>query len=392
MAEMTPRRRILTAFDHQETDAVPFDIGGTKTTSLNVNAYRNLYRCLGWAETPLQWGNYLSQRTHMAEEMSAFLGGDVRRVHMPHPEVLPKEKQTPVQLDAWGTEWTQESGGLFYVTRPALAEARSIMDLQQFAWPEPQSLFHAPEEVDLYARKLRESTDCAICLDLPDAVVHSSQNIRGYEQWLLDSALDTPFFEALLDHIVELYCAMVRPVLAAAGDNIDLVMICDDIAVQNGPLISPRAYRKLIKPRHARIVETIKSCSRAKIVFHSCGSVRWALPDLIDVGIDGLNPVQCSAAGMEPAELKRDFGRDVLFWGSIDTQHVLPFGAPDEVREEVRRKIETLHHDGGFVVGSVHIIQGDVPPQNVLALTEAAHVYGRRSDGHAFRITCTGRS
>jgi len=390
MAEMTPRRRILAAFDHRETDVVPFDIGGTKTTSLNVRAYRNLYQCLGRAETPLQWGNYLSQRTHMAAEMSAFLGGDVRRVHVPHPDVLPEEQRSPLQLDEWGTEWTQEPAGLFYVTRPALANAQSVTDLQQFAWPEPRSLFYSPEEVGSAARTLRESTDCAVCLDLPDAVVHSSQNIRGYERWLLDSALDTRFFEALLDHIVELYCAMLVPVLAAAGGNIDLVMICDDIAVQNGPLISPRAYRKLIKPRHARIMETIKANSSAKIVFHSCGSVRWALPDLIDVGIDGLNPVQCSATGMEPIELKRDFGNDVLFWGSVDTQHVLPFGTPDDVREEVRRKIEAFHRDGGYVIGSVHIIQGDVPPQNVLAMTEAAHVYGKRSDGRPFRAGCAG--
>lgn len=178
---------------------------------------------------------------------------------------------------------------------------------------------------------------------------------------------------------------MVGPVLRAAGDNIDLVVICDDIATQTGPLISPRAYRKLIKPRHARVFREIRKNTRAKLLFHSDGAMRWALPDLIELGIDGLNPVQCSAAGMDPVELKRDFGSDLLFWGSIDTQRVLPFGSPDEVREEVRRMIDAFYQDGGFVIGSVHIIQAEVPPENVLAMVEAAHVYGGRSNGERFR-------
>ncbi len=386
MSSMTPRDRILAAFAHQETDVVPFDLGGVKTTSMNVVAYQNMEKALGFEPSPIQWGNYLSQRTHMSESLSAFFGGDVRRVHVPHPTPLPPDKLARVQLDEWGIEWTQEPAGLFYVTKPPLARAESIADLNAYPWPVPADVFLAPEAIAAAARRLRESTDCAICLDLPDTIVHVSQNMRGYEQWLVDSVSDTPFFEALLDHIADLYCAMVQPVLRAAGDAIDLVIICDDIAVQNGPLISPRTYRRLIKPRHARVFEAMRAATDARIVFHSDGSMRWGLPDLVDMGVDGFNPVQCSADDMDPVGLKRDFGRDILFWGSVDTQHVLPFGSPDDVRAEVRRMIDAFHHDGGFVLGSVHIIQKEVPPANVLAMAEAAHVYGGRSGGKRFRL------
>jgi uroporphyrinogen decarboxylase len=307
---------------------------------------------------------------------------------VPHPIPLPPEKLARVQLDEWGIEWTQESAGLFYVTHPPLAAASSISDLEQFQWPEPQNIFHTPQTVADAAHRLRQDTDCAICLDLPDTVVHVSQNIRGYEQWLVDSVLDVPFFEALLDRIAEIYCAMVGPVLEAASDDIDLVIVCDDIGVQNGPLVSPVTYQRLIKPRHKRVFETIKNSSDAKLIFHSDGSMRWALPHLIDIGIDAFNPVQCSASDMDPAHLKQEFGNDVVFWGSIDTQKVLPFGTPEEVRAEVRRMINAFYHNGGFVIGSVHIIQKEVPPENVLAMAEAAHVYGGRSDGSQFRIQC----
>lgn len=389
MSKMAPRDRILAALSRRPTDIVPFDIGGIKTTSFNVAAYKNMEACLGMAEAPTQWGNYLSQRTHMTEAVSAYFEGDVRRVHIPHATPLPAEKLQRVQRDEWGIEWTMEPAGLFYVTGPALARAESIADLESFCWPNPAAIFHAPEALAKAAAALRQQTDCAICLDLPDTVVHVSQNIRGYEQWLVDSAVDTPFFEALLDHVTDIYVAMLAPVLTAVGDNIDLVVICDDIAAQNGPLISPGAYRSLIKPRHRRVLDAIRASSSAKIVFHSDGSMRWALGDLIDIGIDGFNPVQCSAANMAPADLKREFGADLCFWGAIDTHHVLPFGAPDEVREEVRRMIEIFASDHtGYVLGSVHIIQSEVPPQNVLAMAEAAHVYGGRSDGQKFRISC----
>jgi uroporphyrinogen decarboxylase len=383
MSMMSPKERVLAALNHQTPDAVPFDIGGIKTTSLNIHAYEKLRKFLGM-DAPGEIAHFRSQRTHMAEAMSRFFDSDVRRVHVPYPRPLPDDVSASVQRDEWGSEWSQAPNGLFFVSRPGLADAETLSDLKAYAWPEPSSLAPA-DKLAAAARRLRAETDCAICLDLPDMVVHVSQNTRGYEQWLVDSALDIPFFEMLLDHVTDIYLAMVAPLLRKVGDNIDVILICDDIAAQNGPLISPEAYRKLVKPRQARILRAIKENSPAKLIYHSCGSIYWALPDIIDMGADALNPVQVSASQMETDRLKREFGRHITFWGGIDTHHVLPFGTPADVRREVIRRIEVMSADGGYVVGSVHIIQQEVPPQNILAMAEAAHFFGGRSDGSRYR-------
>jgi uroporphyrinogen decarboxylase len=316
--------------------------------------------------------------------MSRFFGSDVRRVHVPYPSPIPAAITRPVQVDEWGSEWTQAPNGLYFVSRPGLAEAETLSDLKAYHWPEPLELVQATALAEA-ARKLRSETDCAICLDLPDAVVHVSQNTRGYEQWLVDSALNVPFFEMLLDIITEIYIHMVKSFLPAVGNAVDLVLVCDDIAIQTGPLISPEVYRKLIKPRQARILRAIKESSPAKLVYHSCGSIHWMLGDIIDMGADGVNPVQVSAAHMETDRLKREFGGSICFWGGVDTHRVLPFGRPAEVQQEVRRRIEDMAEGGGYVIGSVHIIQAEVPAENILAMAEAAHVYGGRSDGRQFQ-------
>jgi uroporphyrinogen decarboxylase len=383
MPKMTPRERVLAALNHQTPDAVPFDVGGIKTTSLNIHAYEKLRRYLG-LKTPGAIAHYRSQRAQLPEEMSCFLETDVRRVHVPYPQPLGEAVTAAVQVDEWGSEWTQAATGLYFVSRPGLAQAETISDLHAYPWPDPAALAPVAQLAEA-ARQLRAKTDCAICLDLPDTVVHISQNTRGFEQWLIDSAVDVPFFETMLDTITAIYLAMVEQLLPAVGDNIDLILICDDIAIQTGPLISPEAYRKLIKPRQARILQAIKDNSPAKIIFHSCGSIAWALPDIIDIGADALNPVQVSAAEMDTGRLKREFGDKICFWGGVDTQRILPFGPPAEVREEVKKRVEDLAADGGYVIGSVHIIQQEVPPENILAMAEAAHLYGGRSDGSRFK-------
>lgn len=380
---MTPRERILAALNHRSPDVVPFDIGGTKTTSLNVRADAKLKAHLGM-NTPTEFAHYRSQRTHMAEEMSRWFDADVRRVFVPYPSPLPEAVTRPIQLDEWGNAWTQSPTGLYFVSRPALAEVETVADLTRHPFPDPASLVNVAALASA-ARALRARTDCAICLDLPDGIVHQTQFLRGFDRWLFDSADNRALFDALLERVTEIYIAMVEPLLDAVGDCIDVVLHCDDIAMQSGPLINPRVYRQAIKPHQARIFRAIKAHTSAKLLFHSCGSIVWALGDLIEMGVDAINPVQVSAAQMDTARLKREFGDKLCFWGAIDTQHVLPAGTPDDVRAEVRRRIDDLTSNGGYVIGSVHIIQAEVPPQNIVAMAHAAHIYGGRSDGRRFQ-------
>jgi uroporphyrinogen decarboxylase len=201
--------------------------------------------------------------------------------------------------------------------------------------------------------------------------------MRGLERWFMDMIENPTFCEALLDRTLKFWMDYYGSFLAEIGDLVDVVMIGDDIGGQTGPLFSPEFYRKIVKPRQKKLVHYIKSLSSAKIWYHTCGSVIDYIPDLLDNGIDILNPVQISAENMDPRELKVRYGDRLAFWGGgIDTQHVLPFAKPDEIREHVRKNMEIFKPDGGYVFNNVHNIQVGVPAENIVALFDAAYEFG----------------
>ncbi len=289
--QMTGRERIIAALNREPTDVVPFDIGGTNVTSLNVRAHDNLKAHLG-IDSPTSYGNYRSQRTQMSKSLSQVLGSDVRQVHVSYPAPLPEEVTKQVQVDEWGVEWQQAESRLYYVSSSPLGDATTTAELGTFDWPDPADLVSVQELAEA-ARALRQESDCAISLDLPNGIVHLTQYRRGFEQWLLDSIMDPSLFDALLERVTEIYVGTIKPLLTAVGDAIDLVTFCDDVAVQSGPLVDPRVYRGHIKPRHTRILEAIRESSSAPVIFHTCGSVVWVLPDLIDMGIDASTQSRC---------------------------------------------------------------------------------------------------
>jgi len=156
-----------------------------------------------------------------------------------------------------------------------------------------------------------------------------------------------------------------------------MIALKDDIGMQSGPAISRAMFRRLIKPRMQKLIEAIRAHTQARIWFHSCGSVYYALPDLIEIGVEILNPVQVAAEDMDPGRLKREYGRNLSFWGALDTQGVLPFGTPEEVTAEVKQRLLELGQGGGYVLTSVHNIEADVPGENVLAMFKGAQEWGR---------------
>jgi uroporphyrinogen decarboxylase len=177
----------------------------------------------------------------------------------------------------------------------------------------------------------------------------------------------------MLNYWRSFYIGFMREV----GDIIDVVMIGDDLAGQQGPLFNPLTYRDLVKPRQKALVQHIRSLTDAKIWYHTCGACTEYLPDLIDNGVDIINPVQIGTAGMVPAELKAKYGDRLVFWGGgIDAQHVLPFARPEEVREHVRQNVTTFKPNGGYVFDNVHNVQQGVPPENIVALFDAAYEFG----------------
>ncbi|MBN2307984.1 MAG: hypothetical protein JXR94_03375, partial [Candidatus Hydrogenedentes bacterium] len=201
--------------------------------------------------------------------------------------------------------------------------------------------------------------------------------LRGLEQWFCDLMSDPAFCEALLDEMLRFWMDWFRVFLDEVGDVVDVIMIGDDLAGQQGPLFDPAIYRRVVKPRHKRLVQYIKSRTSATIWYHTCGACAEYIPDLLDNGIDALNPVQISAAGMDPGDLKTRFGNQLAFWGGgIDSQSVLPSATPEVVRDHVRRNLAIWKPGGGYVFNNVHNIQAGVPPENIAALYDAAYEFG----------------
>jgi uroporphyrinogen decarboxylase len=227
------------------------------------------------------------------------------------------------------------------------------------------------------AQQLYEGTDYALMADGGfKSFWELAYALRGLEQLLTDLVLNPQFVTALLDKILELNIKGTGKFLDAAGKYIQVFRAADDLASQQGCLFSPKAYRTLLKPYYKRFFDFVKSKTDAKIFYHSCGNVTAFIDDLVEVGVDALNPVQVSALG-DTRILKARFGDRISFWGGIDTQHMLPLGTPEEVEAEVRLRIRDLAPGGGYVVGSVHNIQPDVPTANIAAMADATRKWGR---------------
>jgi uroporphyrinogen decarboxylase len=256
-----------------------------------------------------------------------------------------------------------------------LAAAETPADVERFEWPDPWS---AREEAWLTARVAEawRGTDKALFAGLPmlcSSFFELGAVLFGFERFLESLLLRRAMIERWLELALAHHCAIAERFLAVAGPYIEAIQTSDDFGAQDSLLISPGMYREMFKPRQARWVEFVKARTRAKVFLHCDGAIAPILPDLVEIGIDVLNPLQASAAGMDPARLKREYGGRLAFWGAgVDTQHTLPFGSVEEIRREVRERVALLAPGGGFVFATIHNIQPDIPPEKILAVFEAA--------------------
>jgi uroporphyrinogen decarboxylase len=379
---MNSRERVRLALDHQEPDRVPFDLGGTGLTTIHLTAYANLRRHLGLAAGQPQTMAMAEQLAMVEEDVAQRLETDLRLVLPGMPSgfhyVLRDEGAYEAYTDEWGIGWRKPKDGGFYydMYHHPLAPADSLGDFQDYPFPDPldegrfRSLRADAEQAASQGKAVVLAGPCA-------GISEVYSWLRGYEGYYIDLAIHQDYVACMLDRMVEFKSAFWEKALQEVGDLVDVVIEADDLAGQQRPLLSPKTYRSLIKPRHHRLFSFIKDQAPVKLFFHSCGAVRPLLRDFIEAGIDILNPVQLSATGMDPHELKREYGRDLVFWGGgVDTQRVLDRGTPAEVKADVRRNIEALAPGGGFVFAAVHDIQADVPPENVMAMWQAWQEYG----------------
>jgi len=374
---LTSRERVLCALNHEEPDRVPLFIGTSGATTLLAPGYERLKAYMGVKAAPRVLSRSL-QYARMDEEVLLRLGSDGRILFPESPASgAPGQGAEGSFTDDWGITWVRRPGVTYFeVLDPPLANA-GIDDLERYRWPDltRESRFHGYAEE---GRRLQEETPYAVVV-LSGATIHEQIYLmRGLDRWLMDLIADEEFAHALLRKMTDLMISGVTALLAKCGEYVDVIVTGDDLGTTASLMMSPALYRKMLKPYQAELLAAIKANTKAKIFYHSDGAIYPVIGDLIEIGADILNPVQVSARDMDDtARLKREFGERISFCGAIDTNRALPRGTSGEVRREVRRRMRDLAPGGGNVVASVHCIQPDVPPENVLAMCDEVVKHGR---------------
>ncbi|MCR4424626.1 MAG: hypothetical protein NUW23_00325, partial [Firmicutes bacterium] len=321
----------------------------------------------------------VSTRAHAVpeEDILQRFGVDTRYVYAyPLAEWNPEASRTSY-VDEWGVRWARpESSFYFDIVSHPLRDA-TLRDLESYHFPMRDDVPWDPA-LEERARRLYENTEYAVVSNALDVgLFERAWFLRGFEQFMVDLALDEDFASALLDRVLESKLDCLEYYLDKVGKYVHVIMLGDDLAMQDGPLFSLDSYRRLIKPRQKEINDFVRSRTNARIFFHCCGSAYPFVEDLLDIGVDILNPIQVTASNMDTVKLKREFGDCLVFWGGgCDTQSVLQFGSPADVDQEVNRRIHDLAPGGGFVFNQVHCIQPDVPPKNICAMYAAVNKYG----------------
>jgi uroporphyrinogen decarboxylase len=376
---MNSRERVLLALAHEEPDRVPIDFGGL-VSSLHHDAYGRVMEYLGLPVDEMPIMDMFQQIVDPAPVLKDRFHADVVGLfpHDPADFQFELDPATDSFVDEWGVVYRRPPGGFWYDLAGHPLVEGSMEELSELRFPNPRDPCRVAGLADEARRLLRES-DKAVMIHAPiGGPFEQSYWLRGLESLFMDMATNKKYVEALAERVVEWLVEFWDLVLEEVGPYVHVVELSDDLGGQHGPLFSPELYREIYKPRHRRLTELIHSKTEARIFLHCCGSIRWALPDLIESGIEIINPVQVSARDMETDGLKREFGRDIVFWGGgADATKVLPLGTPEQVREEVKRRVHDLAPGGGFVFAPIHNIQADVPPENIVALFEAAYEFGQ---------------
>ena len=397
---MKSRERVIKALRHQEPDRMPIDFGAMRSTGIMAIAYNHLKRHLGIETGATRLYDTGQQLAEVEEQVRQRFGVDVVDLTYTFPDApIPNPEWRPWTLPDgspclapadWRPEPDGEGGwvrrddeGRVVARMPRdvlyfegcyhpLENATTLADVDAYDWPvvDDERLEYLHER----AKWLYHNTDYAIMAPFGGNILERGQGLRGWDSFLMDLVGNRPFADYLMDKMVEAHVRNLERFFAAVGDYIQIVQMGDDLGTQDRPQLRPEVYRETIHPRHKVVYQWVHTHYPNVAVFlHCCGSVYDLVPDLIDEGVDALNPVQTSAAKMDPVALKASFGDRITFWGGgCDTQSVLPNATPEEVRRHVRERVAIFKPGGGYVFNQVHNVQANVAPENVVAMFEAA--------------------
>lgn len=401
---MNSQERVLSSINHKEPDKLPFDLGGTSVTGISAMAYNKLKEKLG-INSPTRVYDVVQQLAMVDMQLIDSFGIDVldiNRLFMDdrswhaislgdgsigeYPDWFKPESDADgsyIIRDGRGRVMSRmPPGGLCYDQACFPWENGYPDDLNSIgeAFKSVNWIAHShtsfidinDEELRTRIKLLRESTDKAIAMSGGVKLLELGFFLRRMDNFLMDLLADQAGVSKLLDKLMDIHLSKLEKKLHAVGDLVDVIRFGDDLGMTKGPFMDLEVFRKLFLPRYKELCDYVRQNSKMKIFFHSCGSIRQFIPDLIEAGFDIINPVQTNAIGMDPVGLKEEFGREITFWGGgVDTSLVLPSGTPEDVRVDVLKRCEILSRDGGFIFAPVHNILPEVPPENILAMYEA---------------------
>ena len=367
---MKPRERAQMALNHEQPDRPPIDIGGL-VTAPTYGAYQNLKKYFGIQEGKAQIGGF-KVMINIDEEILKRCHADFR-AHYFCP-TGPEWKETWLDektfIDRWGVTF-RDVGDYYEMIKYPFEGEITLDDVEKYDWPDfsDKKLYEGIRET---VKDMYENSDYSICGTVCCNVLERVQWLRGLQAQLMDMYIDEEVAAAMLEKSTQMILQYLQNYLPLVGDYIDVLFYGDDLATQQSLLFSPEVYRKLVKPRQTRVFDYIKKHSRAKIFYHCCGSAVNIIDDLCETGVDILNPVQPLAKDMDLQYLKKRYDKQLVFWGAIDEQQLLPRGTPAQVAAETQRAIDILGPGGGYVCAPAHNIQSDVPIENLLAMCDTA--------------------
>lgn len=382
---MTSYDRVTAALNHREPDRIPFDLGGTMVSGININALRELKAYLGLSG-PTEIKDTITQMAHTGDDLIDFLQVDVKNVGPKVPENLALKDLGRwggyhYLEDEWGMQWRMpEVGGQYYdLFKSPLAHVESVQDVENYPWPDaldPVRYQNLKKEADHIVQVEKRAY---VLGRMSSGMWEHAMWMTGYEKFMTDMYMNPAVVQAIMEKILEIKMQYWERALDAVGENVLVASCADDLGTQTGLLIGLDMYKEQIWPFHKRLFEFIKQKAQSdiKIFFHNDGAIMETIPLLIEAGVDILNPFQVNCSGMDTRLFKKLYGKDLTIWGgSCDTQHILPYGSVQQVREETKRRIDDLAPGGGFIFAPIHVIQNGVPPQNIMAWWETLREWG----------------